>query len=194
MAGAKEHAKRVAILVAIVGIIFSSAGLTLVLLLQSNNQDNSQSEQERLQQQIQEQLKQQQAACATGPIEDKKVDSLGIPENPTVESVPELKTEDVVVGDGQTIKEGDCVTLFYHGTLAKDGTAFTGGSNYADGIPYQSETTGFVPGFATGLVGMKVGGERRIYIPSAQGYGDQANGDIPANSDLIFTVRIEEVK
>lgn len=112
------------------------------------------------------------------------------PEAPKRDDIPELKTTDVTVGDGAEVKAGDCVELLFHGTLAKDGKAFAGGDNYAAGTPYRSVTTGFVTGFAEGLVGMKVGGERIIEIPSDKGYGAQASGEIPANSDLVFAVRI----
>lgn len=113
-----------------------------------------------------------------------------VPTINAVSSVPELKTEDVTVGDGAEVKSGDCVELFYHGVLAKDAKAFQGGDNYSDGTPYRALTTGFVPGFAKGLVGMKVGGERLVYIPSAQAYGSTGSGEIPANADLIFAIRV----
>ena len=115
------------------------------------------------------------------------------PAAPSGEDITALRTVDVTAGTGAEVKSGDCVELLFHGTLASDGKAFQGGSNYAEGKPYRALTTGFVPGFSEGLVGMKVGGERQIFIPSDKGYGEQAQGDIPANSDLIFAVRVTKI-
>lgn len=128
-------------------------------------------------------------STTTKPI--AKVDPVPVPpEIAAVDAIPELRSEDVVVGDGAEVKAGDCVELFFHGVLAKDAKAFQGGDNYATGEAYRSLTTQFVPGFSEGLVGMKVGGERKVFIPAAKGYGSQAQGEIPANSDLIFAIKI----
>ncbi len=128
----------------------------------------------------------------TKPI--AKVDPVPVPpEISAVESIAELRTDDAVAGDGAEVKSGDRVELFYHGVLAKDATAFQGGDNYATGEAYRSLTTGFVPGFSEGLVGMRVGGERIVYIPATKGYGSQAQGEIPANSDLIFAIKVTSI-
>lgn len=47
-----------------------------------------------------------------------------------------------------------------------------------------------IPGFEMGVNGMKVGGVRRVIIPPSLGYGDKAQGDIPANSVLIFDISL----
>lgn len=190
MAKVKEGAKRLSLIIAALAFVASSVGVTVLYVIQNNNQNKEQQEQLDLIKQMQE----QQAACPVGPQEAKKVSPAPTaPKNPIIESITELKTEDLTVGEGEEVAEGDCVLLFFHGTLAKNGTAFAGGDNYAEGIPYQSSSTSFVPGFSNGLIGMKPGGERRILIPSAEGYGAQDNGEIPANSDLIFVVKLLEV-
>lgn len=144
------------------------------------------------QQQLIDQYEKEMAACpSTETVPTKAISPAPVPpEAPALDDIPELKTVDVTVGDGAEVKAGDCVEILFHGTLAKDGKAFAGGDNYADGTPYRSPTTGFVPGFAEGLVGMKVGGERQILIPSDKAYGSQASGEIPADSDLVFAVRV----
>lgn len=157
--------------------------------------DNGNSEQQQALEEYQKQLAEQQKQCPTA--ETVATDTISPaptpPAAPSGEDITELRTNDVTVGDGQEVKAGDCVELLFHGTLASDGKAFQGGSNYADGKPYRSLTTGFVPGFAEGIVGMKVGGERQIFIPSDKGYGAQAQGDIPANADLVFAVRVTKI-
>ena len=180
MGKARDRARRGVILLAVFGFVFSTVAITVLALMNSNNQDSTTQQQADLLKQLQEQQQ-----CAPGEVADKKVDPApALPNNPVKESIPELSTEDLTVGTGVEVKEGDCVLLLFHGTLAQNGTAFQGGSNYSEGVPYRSTTTGFVPGFASGVIGMKVGGERRIFIPAAQGYGEQASGEIPANSDI----------
>ncbi len=190
MARVKENAQRIVILIGIVGIVFSSVAVSILYFIESKNQ---QTEQQTAQQQSQAQAE-AAAKCAPGPIETKKVDPApAIPQNQTSETLSEVKTEDSTVGTGTEVQSGDCILLFFHGTLATDGTAFEGGSNYAEGVPYQANTENFIPGFSQGLVGVKEGGERTIFIPAADAYADQVAGDIPANSDLIFTVKVIEV-
>ena len=59
----------------------------------------------------------------------------------------------------------------------------------------------FIPGFEEGLVGMRAGGERRVIVPPALGYGSEAQVDrqtgaviIPAHSTLIFDLRVQQVE
>lgn len=47
-----------------------------------------------------------------------------------------------------------------------------------------------IPGFEQGVAGMKVGGTRRVIIPPSLGYGDKAQGGIPANSVLVFDITL----
>lgn len=188
MATAKSQ--RIFIWVIAVVMAVGTLGAYFVMILANQNGQVKTSQELAYEKQLADYQK-QQAACPAGEVADKKVDPAPTPpEIQPTSPIKDLKTEDVTVGSGEEIKTGDCVELFYHGVLAKDGKAFTGGDNYSSGVPYRSLTTGFVPGFANGLVGIRVGGERKIYIPSAQGYAGQAQGDIPANSDLIFVVKV----
>lgn len=182
---ATRTSQRVGIWIIAGVMLFGTLGAFFLPILMN---DNSNKEAEELQA-LQEQLAQQCPSTDTVPT-DKIVPAPTPPEAPIVEDIPELKTVDITVGDGEEVKEGDCVELLFHGTLAADGKAFQGGSNYADGTPYRSVTSGFVPGFATGLVGMKVGGERQVFIPSDQAYGANGQGEIPANADLVFAIRV----
>ncbi len=174
-------------------MLIGSLGAYFAIILANDNGAVTDPEQAALQKQIEEYQK-QQTACPTGEVAELKVDPAPIPPSaPVLADIPELKTQEVTVGSGAAVKESDCVVLFYHGTLAVDGKAFEGGDNYASGVPYRSLSSGFVPGFAEGLVGMQPGGERQILIPSALGYGEQGQGDIPANADLVFTVKLVQI-
>ena len=51
-----------------------------------------------------------------------------------------------------------------------------------------------IAGFSQGVVGMRVGGLRRVIIPPSLGYGSQANGSIPANSTLVFDIELTTVQ
>jgi FKBP-type peptidyl-prolyl cis-trans isomerase len=184
---ATKTSQRVGIWVIAGVMLFGTLGAFFLPILTNNSESKEAAEQQKLLDEYQKQM----AACPTGEVTDKKISPAPIPpEAPVVEDVPELKTTDLSVGSGEVVEAGDCVEILFHGTLASSGKAFNGGSNYSEGTPYRSITTGFVPGFAEGIVGMKVGGERQIQIPSAKGYGDQASGEIPANADLIFTIKL----
>ena len=112
----------------------------------------------------------------------------------TQESTPaDLKIEDTQVGTGQEVKNGDTVVIHYKGTLT-DGTKFD--SSYDRGEPFETQigVGEVIKGWDLGVVGMKVGGKRKLTIPPSLGYGDQAIGQIPANATLIFEVELIGIK
>lgn len=98
-----------------------------------------------------------------------------------------LVVDDLVVGNGAAAASGDTVTVHYVGTLT-NGTKFD--SSYDRGQPFTFRlgAGAVIAGWDQGLVGMRVGGKRRLTIPPSLGYGSRANGSIPANSTLIFEV------
>lgn len=108
--------------------------------------------------------------------------------------VTKVEATDLEVGTGDTIRTGDCIVTKYFGSLAKDGTVFDENFTKPTGFAFNYNMGSVVPGFDEGLQGMKVGGMRRIVIPSNKGYGAQANGAIPANSDLVFVVKVLRVQ
>lgn len=107
--------------------------------------------------------------------------------------VKELKIEDVKVGTGKQVKSGDTVVIHYVGTLT-DGTKFD--SSYDRGTPFETQigVGRVIKGWDLGVVGMKVGGKRKLIIPAELGYGSQAVGSIPANSTLVFEVELVDVR
>ena len=105
----------------------------------------------------------------------------------------ELKIEDLRLGTGAEAVNGKTVTVNYSGTLTS-GTKFD--SSYDRGTPF-SFTLGageVIKGWDLGVAGMKVGGKRKLTIPSDLGYGSRGAGaDIPPNATLIFEVELLEV-
>ena len=100
-----------------------------------------------------------------------------------------LVIDDLVVGTGATAAVGDAVTVNYVGTLT-NGTKFD--SSYDRGQPYAFRIGAgqVIAGWDQGVPGMKVGGKRRLTIPPALAYGNQAYGPIPANLTLVFEIEL----
>lgn len=111
----------------------------------------------------------------------------------TAEDFSEFKIEDITQGTGADVKDGDTVSVNYLGTLI-DGTKFD--SSYDRETPFEF-TVGagqVIEGWDKGLVGMKVGGKRKLSIPSSMGYGASGAGSIPPNAGLIFEIELLEIK
>ena len=101
-----------------------------------------------------------------------------------------LIIEDIVVGTGEEAVSGKRVTVDYAGTL-ENGTKFD--SSYDRGTPFSFNLGAgeVIEGWDKGVAGMKVGGKRKLVIPSALGYGERgAGGVIPPNATLIFEVEL----
>lgn len=104
-----------------------------------------------------------------------------------------LQYIDIKVGSGATVKAGDKVTVSYTGWLT-NGSKFDASADHP-GQPF-SFTVGngeVIPGWDKGLVGMKVGGSRRLIIPPALGYGATGSGPIPPNATLLFDVTVVSI-
>lgn len=109
-------------------------------------------------------------------------------------SIKELQIQDLKIGTGSAeVKAGDTIAVHYVGSLT-NGKKFD--SSYERGQPLSVEIGKgqVIKGFEQGLVGMKLGGKRKILIPYNLGYGSQGQGPIPPNADLIFDVEIMEIK
>ena len=109
-------------------------------------------------------------------------------------AVTELQKTDLVVGSGAAAKSGDCLVVKYYGTLASDGTRFDDNYTQTTGFAFKLGNGSVIVGWDQGLVGMQAGGTRRLVIPASLGYGAQANGSIPANSDLVFEVKLLRIQ
>jgi FKBP-type peptidyl-prolyl cis-trans isomerase len=111
----------------------------------------------------------------------------------TMPEATKLKIEDTKIGDGKEVKSGDTIIINYKGTLT-DGTKFD--SSYDRGEPFETQigVGQVIKGWDLGVIGMKVGGKRKLIIPPSLGYGSQSAGSIPPNSTLIFEVELMGIK
>lgn len=106
----------------------------------------------------------------------------------------QLRAEIIQPGQGEGVKNGDKLTVHYLGTL-EDGTKFD--SSIDRGQPFQVILGAgqVIQGWELGLVGMKKGEIRRLFIPSQLGYGEQGAGSsIPSNANLIFEIQLLEIE
>jgi peptidylprolyl isomerase len=106
---------------------------------------------------------------------------------------PELKIEDQVIGTGAVVKKGSAVSVHYTGRLV-DGTVFD--SSVDRGKPFSFIVGGgsVIRGWEQGLIGMKVGGKRKLTIPPNLGYGDAGQPPtIPGHATLIFDIELLHV-
>ncbi len=103
-----------------------------------------------------------------------------------------FKVEDIKKGNGAEVQSGDFITINYHGTL-ENGKVFD--SSYNRGTPFKTRigVGQVIDGWDMGVVGMKVGGKRKLTIPPQLAYGDRPIGDIPPNSTLIFEVELVSI-
>ena len=101
-----------------------------------------------------------------------------------------LQSGDIRVGCGATVKQGDHVSVQYTGWLA-NGTVFDS-SRKPGTNPFSVDvgTGGVIKGWDEGLIGMKVGGKRRLVIPPTLAYGAQGQGAIPPNATLTFDIEV----
>ena len=98
-----------------------------------------------------------------------------------------LEIVDLTVGTGATAVNGDTVTVNYVGTLT-NGTKFDSSIDRGQPFTFVLGAGKVIAGFDQGIVGMRVGGKRKLTIPPSLGYGIQPKGTIPGNSTLIFEV------
>lgn len=111
-----------------------------------------------------------------------------------IDTVPELQTEDRVEGTGAVVESGDTVTCHYTGAVAKTGEVFQSSRDF--GKPISFPLSGVIAGWTQGVPGMKVGGTRRLFIPSALAYGSTPpyGSGIPADADLVFDIELVAIE
>jgi peptidylprolyl isomerase len=116
---------------------------------------------------------------------------------PEVTTASGLKYQDVKVGDGASPTLGQTVTAHYFGRLENEnGTEFDNSRTKGPGKPVQFTLgRGLIQGWNEALQTMKVGGKRKLWIPSKLGYGPTGNPpNIPPNANLYFEIELLGVK
>jgi FKBP-type peptidyl-prolyl cis-trans isomerase len=113
----------------------------------------------------------------------------------TVTTASGLKYEDLKVGTGAEAKPGQTVTVHYAGTLT-DGTKFDASRDRGEPYRFPLGAGAVIKGWDEGVAGMKVGGRRKLTVPSELGYGERGTpgGPIPPNATLVFDVELLSVE
>jgi peptidylprolyl isomerase len=101
----------------------------------------------------------------------------------------ELAFDDVVVGDGPEATSGATVTVHYVGVAFRSGEEFDASWNRGQPFSFRLGRGHAIQGWDQGVQGMRVGGRRRLTIPSAMAYGARgAGGVIAPHEPLVFVV------
>lgn len=108
-----------------------------------------------------------------------------------------LEYEILEKGTGDSPKQGDIVTVHYTGWLNNNGERgqqFDSSYNRKQPFSFKIGKKQVIEGWDEGVMSMKIGEKRRLFIPAKLGYGNRSMGSIPANSDLIFDVELLAIK
>ncbi|MBK5223093.1 MAG: FKBP-type peptidyl-prolyl cis-trans isomerase [Acidimicrobiia bacterium] len=107
----------------------------------------------------------------------------------------ELVLDDIEVGDGAEATAGNQVEVHYVGVAWSDGKQFDSSWDRNDPFRFGLGQGQVIAGWDQGVAGMKVGGRRRITIPSELGYGSHgAPGAIKGGETLVFVVDLLDVR
>ena len=106
-----------------------------------------------------------------------------------------LQYIDLTVGTGAVAAAGKTVTVNYTGWIAPSGPKFDSSLDHGSTFDFPLGGGRVIPGWDEGVAGMKIGGLRRLIIPSALGYGPQGDPPtIPGGATLIFDVQLVGVQ
>lgn len=106
-----------------------------------------------------------------------------------------LEWQDIKVGTGKAPEKGKTVVVHYTGWLT-DGKKFDSSVDRGEKFEFPIGMSRVIKGWDEGVMSMKIGGVRKLFIPANLAYGnrDVGGGLIPANSTLVFQVELFDVK
>ena len=110
-----------------------------------------------------------------------------------------FNSEDLTVGNGETVAKGDRIKVWYTGWIYVKSAPGNKGQSFDSNrdrelFRYIVGTGHVIEGWDQGVPGMKVGGIRRLIIPPELAYGSQGQGPIPPDASLIFEIEVVEVE
>lgn len=196
---ATTKTQRWVIIVILAIMVAGTLGSFAVMILSSENYKKNQAEVQRAYEAYQQKQQQYQTKvnAQTKELSDKYYPIISQYSDRVAafdrDSVTSLQTEDLLVGDGEEIKDDTKFAAYYIGWNPKgkvfdqsiDGEALKAPLSIEQGLSNASVITGW----KEGLRGMRIGGVREITIPSDKAYGESGQGDdIPANTPLKFIV------
>lgn len=107
---------------------------------------------------------------------------------------PDLVVEDIAVGDGAEAVAGSTVTAHYVGVAHSTGEEFDASWDRGTPLDFRLGAGQVIRGWDEGIVGMRVGGRRRLVIPPHLAYGDRGVGRvIKPGETLVFVVDLVDV-
>jgi FKBP-type peptidyl-prolyl cis-trans isomerase len=134
------------------------------------------------------------SSSAVAQKDDKNKDKSDVKEKKWVTTATGLQYLDEKVGSGATVKAGDQVEVHYTGTF-KDGTKFDSSKDRGQPFTVPVGAGRVIKGWDEGLVGMKVGGTRKLIIPYQLAYGESGRPPtIPPKSELHFEIELLKIK
>ena len=125
---------------------------------------------------------------------------MAAPDKPLVEPHPgptpvDLLVEDLVIGEGEVAEAGRQAVVHYVGVSASSGEEFDSSWDRGDPFRFALGAGSVIAGWDRGVVGMRVGGRRRLVITPHLGYGDRgAGGVIAPGETLIFVVDLLDLR
>jgi FKBP-type peptidyl-prolyl cis-trans isomerase len=133
-------------------------------------------------------------ACSESDANSQDKDKKDKKEEKVITTKSGLKYVELKEGTGDEAKTGQIVEVHYTGWL-KDGTKFDSSKDRNEPFKFPLGAGRVIKGWDEGVAGMKVGGKRKLIIPSELGYGKRGAGNvIPPDAELTFEVELLGIK